>query len=398
MNELSTHAAQFLAQHLRAQGLQATATGSVVTTGLGRSKILCQALIPPGSHPLVVQVNLGITDVPGADDTLWDALAGIGGPQSAAVEDAVKKWLASTFSPVASFLGHKSAEQRNTFRCLDVPGNVNEPPVHWACLLGPVVAWTLPGGSPFPGTSLHEHFKPDLFIGLERRLHAFSLFISVGAEQPLTVECRLDNQSWEPGNRRLRMKLSNLKTTPAFSSQRQFFLLIPPDDKSIPLHPHIQTAAEILAQNAQLDDDGIMRLLTERGLEKKLAIDLYLFLPTAFTRAMFEGRGPTFQPTYRVVDPKSGKRDAHRYDANPVYVEARRVARHWLADPERRQQCLNIAGRSAELDALNNLLHKGSKLENIRFVESQIPAYESDYLRSQPPEVEHRKRPWWKLW
>ncbi|MBI3464396.1 MAG: hypothetical protein HY000_15270 [Planctomycetes bacterium] len=66
--------------------------------------------------------------------------------------------------------------------------------------------------------------------------------------------------------------------------------------------------------------------------------------------------------------------------------------------PQRRPRCLHIAGRSAELDAMNNMLHKGSKLEDIRSVESVIADYESDYLRSQPTEVRRRKRPWWKLW
>lgn len=97
----------------------------------------------------------------------------------------------------------------------------------------------------------------------------------------------------------------------------------------VPL-PHLveRTAIELVKRH---DLDEIESLLITEGAARALAPRLVLLVPSAFAREVFEPQGIAFPETF--LTPGEGDADPieHSYLEEPVYLEARTLARGWIS-------------------------------------------------------------------
>ncbi|MBP2831279.1 hypothetical protein J8281_03680 [Aquimarina sp. U1-2] len=115
-----------------------------------------------------------------------------------------------------------------------------------------------------------------------------------------------------------------------------------------------------------LDNGDFMSLLMEKGIKKENAFEIIIFLPVAFIRRWLNNIDwPVTYIDYYSENNKITK----RYSENHQYVVIENeVERYWNNNPEK-DFIINIAGRSAEFDAINQLLNDGEKMEDIKIVE-----------------------------
>jgi len=111
-----------------------------------------------------------------------------------------------------------------------------------------------------------------------------------------------------------------------------------------------------------MDDKLAINFLVEHGIPKSDAIEIFLLLPVAFCRKLL----PTvkWQPYY--IEEKGKKRVEKRFSENPQYaIIENETFVYWNTIPKK-EEILSIAGRSPEFKAINDLLLKGGRLEDIK--------------------------------
>jgi hypothetical protein len=122
-----------------------------------------------------------------------------------------------------------------------------------------------------------------------------------------------------------------------------------------------------------LDNDKLIELLVSNGIPEAEAIEITLFLPIAFCRKLL----PQIKWHSHYVDFYSKSRQVTRfYKDNPRYVIIQTETEDYWASIPDQGIVLNIAGRSADFRAINELLLGGSKVENIKVSENFILRYD----------------------
>lgn len=140
----------------------------------------------------------------------------------------------------------------------------------------------------------------------------------------------------------------------------------------------IHRTAILFTQHTHADDEELMSIMCTDGVEKKYAKYLVAFIPLAFVRVLLDTQGPTFQPTYQHHNSVTGTYASIPLREQPVYQAAYDVATIWMHQGVDRQSFFAVAGRSAELQALNKLLQQGSELKNIECAEPAF--FDPDFL------------------
>lgn len=129
-------------------------------------------------------------------------------------------------------------------------------------------------------------------------------------------------------------------------------------------------AIELIGRGSrEMENDALLDHLISNGIPELEAIELFLFLPTAFTRKMLPDL--KWLPTY--IDHYSESKQAKRkYKENIRFqIMVQETNNYWNNNPDN-EFVLNIAGRSSEFHVINNLLNDGGELENIKMTETQI--------------------------
>jgi len=148
------------------------------------------------------------------------------------------------------------------------------------------------------------------------------------------------------------------------------------------MDPEILRAVTVFCSSPDLSDEQIYQALSKEGMERRLAARLVEFLPSAYCRAMLEHTGARFTDTFQ-RRLKDGKLLSEMpLTSEPVWLAALGFARQ---DIQQRtlDDKLRLAGRSAEFRAANELLHRGSKLEDVAFTPLVLTWPE------EGPEAEH---------
>ena len=127
----------------------------------------------------------------------------------------------------------------------------------------------------------------------------------------------------------------------------------------------IARTVPILRDSPNLSDESIYHKLLEAGIEQQLAARLVELLPIAYCRVTMSNSGIRFSKTFRrkLAD---GSVQEREFSSEPVWDAANRFARAEIAKGVPRKDLLNIAARSAEFHAINQLLNQGSKMTNVR--------------------------------
>jgi hypothetical protein len=108
-----------------------------------------------------------------------------------------------------------------------------------------------------------------------------------------------------------------------------------------------------------VEDETIRERLIAEGIAPEMAFQVTVFTPIAFTHYVLH-RNVNFSPTYIVMDPETYDAQEYRLEDHPIYEAAYTLA------PELRETFRFVAVRSAEMDAVNNLLKTGKQLNELK--------------------------------
>jgi hypothetical protein len=155
------------------------------------------------------------------------------------------------------------------------------------------------------------------------------------------------------------------------------------------MHQLIAKAVDIFRRSPGLEESEIFESFLMLGMDRKTAARLVVFLPMAYCYQMlpqvpFPG---TFQ--LRLADGRIS--EERQLSSEPLWREATEFARTESKYGLSKNDILLVAGRSAEFNAINQLLNRGSKLEDIRLT---CPLFV--WLEDGPDRGEPKRRPFWR--
>ncbi len=133
------------------------------------------------------------------------------------------------------------------------------------------------------------------------------------------------------------------------------------------MQAEIATALTVFRSSPGLTDEEVYQVLVSKGIERRLAARLVELLPAAYCRVILEPTGARFPDTFQ-RSRKDGTTPAPvPLASEPVWKAVLEYARREITQGLSRDDKLRLAGRSAEFRTANDLLKRGSKLQNIVF-------------------------------
>jgi len=162
------------------------------------------------------------------------------------------------------------------------------------------------------------------------------------------------------------------------------------------MQANIERAVTIIRESSELDDEQLYHALTVAGFERRLAARLLEFLPAAYCRVLLEPSGVRFPDTFQRYCIDGAISPPMPLAAEPIWEAAIEYAQREVKQGISLQQKLQVAGRSAQFHAANELLEKGSKLENLAFTPAILPWPEEGPDAKFTPSA--RPKPWWNIW
>lgn len=132
----------------------------------------------------------------------------------------------------------------------------------------------------------------------------------------------------------------------------------------------LKLSIQLMGQEGmKLEEEALHAFLVSKGIPSFDATEIIVFLPSICCKMIFPDLN--WLTEYYDCYPDSRKikrryRDNYRY----VIME-KEVSKYWKLEEEK-HKIVNIALRSAELGAINQMLKDGGKLENARFSETCI--------------------------
>jgi hypothetical protein len=128
----------------------------------------------------------------------------------------------------------------------------------------------------------------------------------------------------------------------------------------------------LFRNSPELDDDEVFERLIAEGIERRLAASLLTLLPMVYVRIMLEKSKVRFAEFYEQQLPSGGS-EKRQLSSEPAWEPSNEFARAEISRGISKQDLLNVAGRSAEFDALNRLLNHGHKLDTASMTPCLVP-------------------------
>lgn len=245
------------------------------------------------------------------------------------------------------------------------------------------------------------------------------------------MECEVlfDNESWKEASDKLRNCAWEKRVE--YYTFRNFLILVNEDyyapknfildNKNrnnfserlieIQLKNFVATAVELFRKHQDLEELDLLKILVDNGIPIDISRRLIEFMPTAYGRVFLGNSDVNFTEYYERIDVESGKAkviEKRKLTDNPIYVEAFKFAQEEVNYDYDKDDFWAIAGRSAEMQAINNLLNQGSNLEDITFTplgltwedDSQSDFYKIGKYSIVDEVVEDSevKKSWWQIW
>lgn len=173
-----------------------------------------------------------------------------------------------------------------------------------------------------------------------------------------------------------------------------------------PMKPEeaVERLAAVLTSDADLAADEIYDALAKAGLPDDAADRAYKFTQIAWGRVFLGRLGLKFPPDYFCLNASGDIVEAGRLEEEPYFVAATALA----IGPQPPKGFARFAAMSADVNAVNNALHAGSKPENLAlappalFLEDPTP----EGIQRARQEIGRRlsalrgaaKKPWWQFW
>jgi hypothetical protein len=163
----------------------------------------------------------------------------------------------------------------------------------------------------------------------------------------------------------------------------------------------VSRLTEIIVRRTDFSEDDIYAAMAAAGIPFPIADRAYKFTQIACGRALLHGLGIEFAATFTYFDGSGHVIEAGQLEDQPYFAAACAEIRRIAGSPGFKR----LALMAAELHAVNDLLNKGSKPENLRisppilFSEPLTPAGAELLLRQRLSQnkSESKKRRW-GLW
>ena len=131
----------------------------------------------------------------------------------------------------------------------------------------------------------------------------------------------------------------------------------------------VKKAINIIGREKSLENDDLLTLLNQNGIEENNGIEIITFLPIAFVRKWL---ADVDWPKTYLEQYSDSKRISKRFSDNHQYLTMEKIVDHYWNDKPNNDVIVNIAGRSAEFNAINQLLNDGGKMADIKMTETVI--------------------------
>lgn len=127
----------------------------------------------------------------------------------------------------------------------------------------------------------------------------------------------------------------------------------------------IKIALPLFAEYKNSDWKALVQALENTDIPLSLTDRLLEFMPLAFGRVFMDEMGVEFKDYYIRYDANTKRQQQKKLNDSPIYKDCFEVASHIVSRNMAGEAFTAVAFRSAELLAVNGLLNKGSKLNNV---------------------------------
>ncbi len=125
---------------------------------------------------------------------------------------------------------------------------------------------------------------------------------------------------------------------------------------------------EIEASDKMLNDDEYYNLISQNTLNIDETNEIYIFLPIAFTQLLM----PIKWHDEYIERKKSGKEIIKKFNETESYKLIMEVSKSCIEKGLKKDCIINIAGRSAEFNALNDFLLEDGNIKDIKVTKTMI--------------------------
>lgn len=156
------------------------------------------------------------------------------------------------------------------------------------------------------------------------------------------------------------------------------------DDRSVV--NFISIAVNKFRRQPDVDDETVYQHLITRGASRSMAARIVEFVPLAYGRVLMAGSGVTLSESYQRGEAEEGKELPTRELAKePVWNAAMSFASSEKSRGKvEAKDWLCIAARSCEFEAVNQMLHAGSKISDLMLMPPVFPWPEEGPKISKP--------------
>jgi hypothetical protein len=138
----------------------------------------------------------------------------------------------------------------------------------------------------------------------------------------------------------------------------------------------IEKAIEVFLTHPEADQETILAALANCGIAPPEAWRLYQFVPMAFCHVVLRPHGVHFPSDYTSIRYDSEAQQQRPLSGEPLYQAAVGAAERRLVSGWDPRELLPVFGRSAEYAVINDMLHQGSQLRDIRLIEPALFEFE----------------------
>jgi hypothetical protein len=133
------------------------------------------------------------------------------------------------------------------------------------------------------------------------------------------------------------------------------------------LNQDISWALVVFRNSPAAGENEIFQKLVKNGIDRRCAARLAVFILVAYCRMLLSASGVQFSNNFRQRLPDGSLSSEALLSAEPFWEQVLGFAKAHLERGISKEDLLLLAGRSAEFAAANQLLNRGSKLEDMAF-------------------------------
>ncbi len=383
---------EFLQEAFRKHTIECEITDALLIFPRQRMTACAKVFNRSSSSALVLQLDV-ILEV-GLGKEIIESCVGLGMDEDTAIKDAWKNFLSNSFHVLLSaFFTREFDDQINRYQWL-IGGRKYDVVMSQIGLRGQAP-------DPLPMDWLDQFEELVKKQTLPSGIHWMRLYYAQSQREAISTEILLDNDTWQPVENAVRS--FDFPKTNDFLSVRVFVVVTDGCD--------VSRAAAAMAWLGDKDNEEIQEELVKEGMSVTDAEKAIVFMPIAFGRVFLKGITTAGFPDEATVVDGNEKEIAINLCDEPIYTEAYRLAEKIAVEG-----CVNkdhfkqIFLQSAELNAFNNALNEGAKLEDlngarfgspIMYLSHYRPAGKIDETMPEAEKVVEPKKeekPFWKFW